>query len=667
MTTSKRRFTLFLTLALAVSAVGCPVIPGEELDGGSLAPGVSSDGGAHAVENAPPIAHAGDDLLVVVGELVALNGSQSDDPDGDMLSFWWAFSDLPVGSAAALSRQDVGNPTFTPDRAGRYVVKLSVDDGVDASQPDAVEVEAVARSRPLASAGADASLLLGQTHTLDASASAASAGGALEYRWRVLEQPSDAAPALAGAETEAATFTPDALGSYLIELIVSEDGLESLPDHAFLSVFEAYEPIERAPVAIIEAPTTVALNTVVEVDGSPSFDPDGGEISYTWALDAPAGSTAAVQPEADATWSFVADVEGLYELSLIVSDGERVSAPAELIVTTTNTGLPPPAGDLTPLALRVSDAEYSRAHDLLVLLTDDARVVTVDIATGTLAEVPLPLGGLAVSVGLDGLGAIVGHDGYVTELTLSPLAVVQTLPVSTICGDVVMGDGFAYCFPSTGQWTKIFNVDLTTAAEEEGPGWSLRHGTRARMHVDGDRMYGADNGLSPSDIERYDIDADGTAGVTRDSPYHGDYAMCGDLWLSDDGARIFTRCGNVFRASNDQSLDMTYNGSIEVPGTIGHADHSSAAGLVAAVPGAPAGWWSDPVDQTDVYLFEDSFLAAQEPVTLPVFPLGAGESAASEGRFVFFSSSGQQLVVVVQAEAESGALFDFGYFVFPLE
>ena len=71
-------------------------------------------------------------------------------------------------------------------------------------------------------------------------------------------------------------------------------------------------------------------------------------------------------------------------------------------------------------------------------------------------------------------------------------------------------------------------ISLATGEETTSSGYSIYAGTVAKLHPGGKAMYGADNGISPSDIEKYDIQS-GTASVLYDSPYHGDYAMCGDL------------------------------------------------------------------------------------------------------------------------------------------
>ena len=79
--------------------------------------------------NDPPIADAGPDQSVTVGDLVTLDGSGSSDPDGDPLSHAWQITSAPVGSSATLADATTVGPTFTPDEPGDYTLTITVDDG----------------------------------------------------------------------------------------------------------------------------------------------------------------------------------------------------------------------------------------------------------------------------------------------------------------------------------------------------------------------------------------------------------------------------------------------------------------------------------------------------------------------------------------------------------
>lgn len=91
----------------------------------------------------PPVADAGPDQIVLVGETVQLDGSGSYDPDGDLLRYKWSFVARPEGSEASLSDANAVNPTFVADKLGRYVLELEVDDGRGGISTDQVVVTAI--------------------------------------------------------------------------------------------------------------------------------------------------------------------------------------------------------------------------------------------------------------------------------------------------------------------------------------------------------------------------------------------------------------------------------------------------------------------------------------------------------------------------------------------
>jgi len=93
--------------------------------------------------NQTPIADAGEDQTVAVGDIVYLDGSASDDPDGDPLGFEWTFDTLPSGSDTFLEDYTSAMPSFYADVAGTYVINLAVDDGHSGTDSDVVEVTAI--------------------------------------------------------------------------------------------------------------------------------------------------------------------------------------------------------------------------------------------------------------------------------------------------------------------------------------------------------------------------------------------------------------------------------------------------------------------------------------------------------------------------------------------
>ena len=92
--------------------------------------------------NIAPIADAGPDQGVFVGDLVSLNGSLSQDPDVDPLTFSWTLAG-PDGSVAVLIGEATAFPTFTPDVPGTYTATLTVTDPFGATASDSIDVSAV--------------------------------------------------------------------------------------------------------------------------------------------------------------------------------------------------------------------------------------------------------------------------------------------------------------------------------------------------------------------------------------------------------------------------------------------------------------------------------------------------------------------------------------------
>lgn len=302
------------------------------------------------------------------------------------------------------------------------------------------------------------------------------------------------------------------------------------------------------------------------------------------------------------------------------------------------------------LQYRVIDAEYSRKLNRIITVssTPKNRLNIYNPQMRINRAVDLPLEPSSVSVSPDGLYAAVGHDGWISYVNLKTATVEKTLPVTTDVLDVVLaGNGFVYAFPRVDQWENIRCVNIETEKETMSTGF-IYAGTVAKLHPNGKAIYGANNGLSPSDIEKYSI-VNGTASYLYDSPYHGDYAICGDLWISEDGFRIFTKCGNVFRASNKRSEDMTYNGSLKGLSLVKHLSHSTAANKVAVISG----------NDTKIQLYSYKFLVLDKAEILPKFVVN-NKAYPGHGKFVFFNSTGSKYFVVTQADLTAGLLFDYG-------
>lgn len=273
-------------------------------------------------ENSPPIADAGVDQSVAVGDEVQLDGSGSSDVDGDPLTYRWSLVVRPIGSAAALDDPAAVAPRLHVDVPGVYVAQLIVNDGATDSDPDTVTITTL-NSRPVANAGADQSVVAGQPAALDGSASFDPDGDPLTFAWSIVSRPDGSAAALADPTAAQTSFVADLPGDYVLQLIVSDGTLASVPDTVLVTTTNV-PPVADAG----DDQLGVDEGARVVLDGTASFDPDGHPLTYSWTLLVrPSNSAAVLEQASSAQPEIVTDAAGDYIVQLIVHDGFTASAP----------------------------------------------------------------------------------------------------------------------------------------------------------------------------------------------------------------------------------------------------------------------------------------------------------------------------------------------------
>ena len=100
-------------------------------------------------ENQSPVAHAGNNVTVDLGNPVSLDGSQSYDPDSSPLplTYLWEVISRPLDSIATIENANDALATIAPDMTGLYTVRLHVDDG-QASDYSDISIEVIAQIEP---------------------------------------------------------------------------------------------------------------------------------------------------------------------------------------------------------------------------------------------------------------------------------------------------------------------------------------------------------------------------------------------------------------------------------------------------------------------------------------------------------------------------------------
>ncbi len=293
--------------------------------------------------NEAPVAKASADANpVLVGQTVNLDGSGSNDPDGQIQSYAWSFERTPSGASPSFAPDaSTAQPSFDVSKTGQYEVKLTVTDNQGLTSSDTLTVLAESNQPPTADAGQDQTLgLAGNTTTtsLDGRNSSDPDGSSLTYTWSVTQAPSNSSPNLTNAQSSRPDLTVDTLGTYEIRLTVVDAGGKSDSDTVTITV-------QAAPQAETGPDRTVSSQSQVQLDGSGSSDPDGTIQTYRWSFASTpsnVSSPPSFQPSNDTVDpTFTPSQPGRYEVQLEVTD-DRGATRTDTVVITVNA---PPVAD----------------------------------------------------------------------------------------------------------------------------------------------------------------------------------------------------------------------------------------------------------------------------------------------------------------------------------
>ena len=277
-----------------------------------------------------PIANAGADQGVLIGDTAILDGSASTDIDGDALVYQWQIVELPPESDSTLSDANEVMPTLTIDNHGQYIIHLTVNDGEADSAIDTVTLT-VGNVAPTANAGADQSGFIGETVSINGAGSSDADGDTLTYQWSLAGKPNGSSATLSDPTAVISHLTLDEHGVYSIELVVS-DGIESSDADT-----TTINTLNTKPVADSGADRAVFVGDDVELDAQASFDADGDPVVYQWSLlSKPDTSSAALNSVDQVSPQLTIDEAGVYIVQLIVNDGIENSDPDTVLLTTQN-------------------------------------------------------------------------------------------------------------------------------------------------------------------------------------------------------------------------------------------------------------------------------------------------------------------------------------------
>jgi PKD repeat protein len=272
-------------------------------------------------QNEPPVADAGANQDVLSQTLVHFSGSNSSDPDGEIVNFEWNFDDYnSPGPETSLEE----NPEYRYNHPGEYSVTLTVTDNKGASSSDNINV--IVRNRPpVATVGDSVNTTVfdviyfnGIAHDPD--------GFITGYAWDF--EGDDIIDWQASSKGETTHFYKKA-GSYQAVFIVTDNFNAETRIVKNVSIVDVpnYPPVADAGLD----QTLPAGNVLLKGSG---FDPDGKIVLYEWDFDG--DGTYDWSSEKTGILNNDFDTEGIYYSKLQVTDDLGLSATDIVAITINN-------------------------------------------------------------------------------------------------------------------------------------------------------------------------------------------------------------------------------------------------------------------------------------------------------------------------------------------
>jgi hypothetical protein len=302
---------------------------------------------------------------------------------------------------------------------------------------------------------------------------------------------------------------------------------------------------------------------------------------------------------------------------------------------------------LTRLPYNVVGAAFDKPLGKLILISSGPNELhVVDPLTHSDQRVALALAPLCISVRPDGQYAAIGHDGWVSYVNLQTVAVEQVFKVLANVNQIVLaGNGYAYLLsPNQSDYADFFSLNIATGINSEAS--SVYGGRVLRLHANGNYLY-----VGGEYFTKWAIGG-GVAVYVSGSSVND---TCLNIWLTEDGMRLFNGCGRVYRTSSVPAEDYQRNGSLSNLSRIFWADEASIPGVTAVL--GMAMWSSPGADKLRIY--EDAYLQPVKAISLRPFSV-KGASYTGYGQYVFWDAAETKAVVIEKADDAAGLLSSYG-------
>jgi hypothetical protein len=382
----------------------------------------------------------------------------------------------------------------------------------------------------------------------------------------------------------------------------------------------------------------------------------------TVAIDA--GTNCAFQASVSANW--IQLVSGSYgsgntNLTYIVRPNPSSQSRTAAItlnsgasLTISQAGSSGPTTGLVNLSANPVAADYSRSLDKLVYVSASPNELHLYDPNSQLDSfLSLPAPPLSLSVDPSGLYAAVGHDGWISYVNLQAMTIQQVFPLAARADNLTLpGNGYIYIFPSADP-LELFSIQISsgtvsTVLNPSGVGAARFDSSLGDLYVAG------------AQVSKWDVSQGNPILISENL---SSVSTCGNLWLSEDGGRIYTACAAVYGASGLPSADFTPEGSLSMAGSLVWAADARQNGLLAVIPKQAPGSSPQVID-TELQLYSIANFSFARQLTLPSFSVN-GTAYSGHGKYVFWNASESNVVILEQADGSAPLLSDYGVYVTP--
>ncbi|MGK2860349.1 MAG: PKD domain-containing protein, partial [Chitinophagaceae bacterium] len=286
---------------------------------------------AAQVINQPPLANAGNNVVLTLPTNSTTLAGTGTDADGTIAGYAWTMVSGPT--IFTIGNANAATTTLTGLVQGTYTFRLTVTDNDGATDTDnktvTVNAAPVVNQVPVANAGNNIVLTL-PTNSTNLTGTGTDADGTIaSYMWTRVSGPTTFT--LGNANAATTTLTNLVQGTYVFRLTVTDNGGATATDDKTVTVNAAPIP-NQAPVANAGNNIVLTLPTNSTNLVGTGTDADGTITSYVWTrVSGPATFTLGSANAATTTLTNL--VQGTYVFRLTVTDNRGATATDDKTVT----------------------------------------------------------------------------------------------------------------------------------------------------------------------------------------------------------------------------------------------------------------------------------------------------------------------------------------------